>query len=75
MEGSKPHLKIEDNVSGIGDQQYSIPLTYAFSKPHRQRAISYFDDAEESPTPHCLKNRSWDDVKQTIRKAVREYLS
>jgi predicted nucleotidyltransferase component of viral defense system len=39
------------------------------------RAISYFDDAEESPTPHCLKNRRWDDVKQTIRKAVREYLS
>jgi hypothetical protein len=39
------------------------------------QTITYFDDAELSQDPHCLKNRSWDDVKQTIRKAVREYLS
>jgi predicted nucleotidyltransferase component of viral defense system len=39
------------------------------------RAISYFDDAEEAPNPNCVKGLSWDDVKQTIRKAVREYLS
>jgi hypothetical protein len=39
------------------------------------QTITYFDDAELSQDPHCLKNLSWDDVKQTIRKAVREYLS
>ncbi len=39
------------------------------------RALTYFDDAEESPTPNCLRGLSWEEVKQTIRKAVREYLS
>lgn len=38
------------------------------------RALSYFDDAEESPTPDCLNGLSWEQVKEIIRKAVREYL-
>jgi hypothetical protein len=39
------------------------------------RALSYFDDAEESPTPDCLNGLSWEQVKEIIRKAVREYLA
>jgi predicted nucleotidyltransferase component of viral defense system len=39
------------------------------------RALSYFDDAELSPDPECLRGLSWDEVKSIIRKAVREYLS
>lgn len=39
------------------------------------RAITYFEDAENSPQPYCMQKLSWEDVKQTIRKAVREYLS
>jgi len=39
------------------------------------KAITYFDDAEESEDPVSLKNQTWDSVKKTIQKAVREYLS
>jgi predicted nucleotidyltransferase component of viral defense system len=39
------------------------------------QAITYFDDAEESEEPVSLKKQSWDSVKKTIQKAVREYLS
>lgn len=39
------------------------------------RALTYFDEAENSPNPDCLLGLSWEDVKMKIRKAVREYLS
>lgn len=39
------------------------------------RALTYFDEAENSPDPECLLGLSWEDVKSKIRKAVREYLS
>jgi predicted nucleotidyltransferase component of viral defense system len=39
------------------------------------RALTYFDEAENSPNPDCLLGLSWEDVKSKIRKAVREYLS
>ncbi|MFT4153328.1 nucleotidyl transferase AbiEii/AbiGii toxin family protein [Parafilimonas sp.] len=39
------------------------------------QAITYFDDAEESEDPVSLKNQTWDSVKKTIQKSVREYLS
>jgi hypothetical protein len=39
------------------------------------QTIAYFDDADLSQDHNRLKGLSWDDVKQTIRKAVREYLS
>ncbi|MCB0820772.1 MAG: nucleotidyl transferase AbiEii/AbiGii toxin family protein [Bacteroidetes bacterium] len=38
------------------------------------RALSYFDDAENSPAPNCLRGWTWEDVKQKIRHAVNEYL-
>jgi predicted nucleotidyltransferase component of viral defense system len=39
------------------------------------QAITYFDDAEESEAPVNLNNQTWDSVKKTIQKSVREYLS
>jgi len=44
----------------------------AISIPH---AITYFIDAEESETPVCFKNQTWEGVKKGISKAVRDYLS
>jgi len=43
----------------------------AISIPH---AITYFVDAEETETPVCFKNQTWDGVKKGISKAVRDYL-
>ena len=39
------------------------------------RALTYFDDAENSPNPECLRGLTWEDVKNKIRSAVRDYLS
>ena len=39
------------------------------------QTITYFADAELSQDPNCLKNLTWEEVKLTIQKAVREYLS
>ena len=38
-------------------------------------ALTWFDDAENSPDPLSLNGTSWEDVKQSIRAAVREYLA
>ncbi|MEP6466775.1 MAG: nucleotidyl transferase AbiEii/AbiGii toxin family protein [Parafilimonas sp.] len=38
------------------------------------KAITYFDDAEESEDPVSLKNQTWNSVKKIIQKSVREYL-
>ena len=39
------------------------------------QAIIYFDDAEESEAPISLKGQTWDEIKQSIREKVRDYLS
>lgn len=39
------------------------------------KAITFFDDAEESEEPVSLKNQTWNSVKKIIQKSVREYLS
>ena len=39
------------------------------------KAITYFDDAEESEEPVSLKNQTWSSVKKVIQKSVREYLA
>ena len=38
------------------------------------RALTYFDDAEDSDEPVSLKKQTWDDVKEIIREKVREFL-
>jgi predicted nucleotidyltransferase component of viral defense system len=47
-------------------QQLAISIPYA---------ISYFDDAENSPTPVSLNGQTWTGVKKFIQAQVREYLS
>lgn len=37
-------------------------------------AITYFTDAEDSEDPISLQGQTWEGVKETIRKAVRDYL-
>jgi len=37
-------------------------------------AITYFADAEESPEPISLNGQTWEDVKKSIQKAVRDFL-
>jgi predicted nucleotidyltransferase component of viral defense system len=39
------------------------------------QTITYFDDAELSQDPDCLQGLSWEQVKEIIRKAVRDYLA
>jgi predicted nucleotidyltransferase component of viral defense system len=39
------------------------------------QTITYFDDANLSQDPICLLGLSWEDIKNKIRSAVREYLS
>ena len=38
------------------------------------QTITYFDDADLSQDPICLLGLSWEDVKNKIRSAVRDYL-
>jgi hypothetical protein len=37
-------------------------------------ALTYFDDADDSPDPICLLGLSWESVKHFIQLKVREYL-
>lgn len=39
------------------------------------QTITYFADADLSSDPDCLRGFSWESIKDTIRKAVREYLA
>lgn len=52
-------LKYPDNSTAI-----SIPY-----------AITYFKDAEDSEEPISLHDQTWEEVKSSIQKAVRDYLS
>lgn len=38
------------------------------------QAITYFADAEESVDPVSLKGQTWENVKESIRQKVKEYL-
>jgi predicted nucleotidyltransferase component of viral defense system len=37
--------------------------------------LTYFEDAENSPDPISLNGQTWEQVKKTLQKAVRDYLS
>lgn len=39
------------------------------------QALSYFEDAEDTPDPISLKNQNWKDIKKTIQKHISEYLN
>ena len=38
------------------------------------RALTYFEDAEKSENPICLKDQTWEKVKAIIRSKANEYL-
>lgn len=38
------------------------------------QTITYFDDADLSENPDCLRGQTWEEVKTKIRQAVNEYL-
>jgi nucleotidyltransferase AbiEii toxin of type IV toxin-antitoxin system len=38
------------------------------------QALSYFDDAEESEDPICLKGHTWHEIKEYIKKSISDYL-
>ena len=63
------HYSLEDCVIFYNEKFKNQLLAISIPK-----AISYFDDAEESEEPVSLKNQTWDSVKKTIQKSVREYL-
>jgi predicted nucleotidyltransferase component of viral defense system len=37
------------------------------------RALIYFDDAEKTENPVCLKGRTWEDVKKIIREKINHF--
>ncbi len=39
------------------------------------QALVYFEEAEESETPICLKGHIWEEVKISIQNSVRNYLT
>jgi len=45
---------------------------YIISIPN---VLTYFVDAEDSPNPISLNNTSWEEVKDILKTAVRNYLS
>ena len=64
------HFELGDLISFLEkkfpDQRQLISLP---------QALVYFDDAENSPDPICLKGLQWSTIKTTIQKKVRDYLS
>jgi len=38
------------------------------------RALIYFEDAEKSENPVCLKDQTWEKIKAVIREKTNEYL-
>jgi predicted nucleotidyltransferase component of viral defense system len=39
------------------------------------RALTYFDDADNSDTPICLKQQTWNDIQTIISNKVRDFLA
>ncbi len=38
---------------------------------HVEKSLSYFEDAEEEPSPRDLKGRTWGDVKKAVLESNR----
>lgn len=64
-------------------QHYTLPEVIEFHRakyPNQMlliaipQALIYFDDADESEDPICLKGQTWADVKKIIREKVDEFL-
>jgi len=46
-----------------------------YSDSHLRKSLVYFEDAEQEPMPHMLREVSWDDVKAAITDEVRRLSS
>lgn len=64
------HFSLE-KIFDLYQQKYPNQLL-AVSLP---QALIYFTDAEESEDPQSLNGTTWEEVKEGLRSAVREYLS
>lgn len=63
------HFSLEDIINAY---QTKYPNQhYLISIPN---ALTYFVDAENSPNPISLNKTSWEEVKNTLKIAVRNYL-
>ena len=64
------HYPLE-RIIGWHQQKYPSQML-AISIPN---AITYFKDAEDTKEPVSFKNQTWEEVKNGIRRAVRDYLA
>lgn len=64
------HFSLEEIIDAY--QQKYPNQHFLISTPN---ALTYFVDAEDSPNPLSLNNTSWEEVKNTLKTAVRNYLS
>ncbi len=53
-------------ILGFYENKYSESSLFMAIK-----SLTYFDDAENEPMPHMLKNKSWSEIKERILKEVR----
>jgi predicted nucleotidyltransferase component of viral defense system len=58
-----------DEIASFYQEKYNPMLAIGVA-----RMITYFDDADESETPNCLNNKTWDEVKKEIKKKVNNNL-
>lgn len=42
-----------------------------YNRFHLLKSLTYFDDAESEPMPEMLKNISWEEIKDEIKKKVK----
>lgn len=60
------HFSLEEALS-FYEQKYPVAERFMALK-----SLSWFEDAEGDPDPKSLRERSWDEVKATVLKAVVE---
>ncbi len=64
------HFKLEEIINAHQKKYPSQMLLISIPQ-----ALSYFEDAEESENPICLKKRNWEEIKEGIQKTVSNYLA
>lgn len=64
------HFNLEEIIDAY--QKKYPNQHYLISIPN---SLIYFVDAEDSPNPVSLNNTSWEEVKNTLKTTVRNYLS
>ena len=60
------NLFSRDEMLGFFAEKYSDENVW-----YVEKSLSYFEDAEEEPSPRDLKGRTWDDVKRGVLESNR----